>query len=178
MTEMKIICEWEMICMSTQFVWCKKNCDMNGMRWICEYVWTRSLCGASKLWYGWNEMRNDVWAHNLCGAKELWYEMNMWMQLYEWALNDYEWEVDNDTHYMWCKQKCYENEHEMTMCEWYVVNGEMNWWIWNDMSLKMVFVMQVWLIWMSEVCWYIYIYIYIYIYQKKCVWWYYCQLWM
>ena len=79
MTETKRICEWEMICMSTQFVWCKKNCDMNGMRWICEYVWTRSLCGASKLWYGWNEMRNDVWAHNLCGAKELWSEMNMWM---------------------------------------------------------------------------------------------------
>ena len=72
----------------------QKNCDMNGMKWICEYVWARSLCGARKLWYGWNEMNlwmiKDVWAHNLCGAKELWYEMNMWMQWYEWALNDYE----------------------------------------------------------------------------------------
>ena len=84
-------------------------------------------------------------------------------------LNDYEWEVDNDTHYMWCKQKCYENEHQMTMCEWYVVNGEMNWWIWNDMSLKMVFVMQVWLIWLSEVCWYIYMCVCVCVYLRYTV---------
>ena len=75
--------------------------------WMWNDTYEHTVCVVlKKFWYDWNENVNEkwyVWAHSLCGAKELWYEMNMWMQLYEWALNDCEWEVDNDTHYMWCK---------------------------------------------------------------------------
>ena len=98
------------------------------MQEMCEWyervmnVGTQFMrCKRIAMWCEWNEMNMWMWndMHEHTGyvvQKRImkWiYENKKW---YVWALNDYEWDVNNGTDHMWCKEKCYANEKKWA-CE-------------------------------------------------------------